>query len=135
MEMFTHYLEPFADFTQIQRASRLVLEALPEEVRDDFTNDATFRVTLEDYTPETGWRLFMDCPLPGQTMSRCVVLRAKLETAEEEFARYIVAHEFAHAYLRNGGWDDIADPEEAADALAASWGFPRPALIMFPRRY
>ena len=45
---------------------------------------------------------------------------------------YVIAHEFAHAYLRNGGWGEILDREEAADALAAHWGFPRPAGP-FPR--
>jgi signal-transduction protein with cAMP-binding, CBS, and nucleotidyltransferase domain len=41
---------------------------------------------------------------------------------------YIIAHELAHAYLRNGGWGDLADPEASADALAASWGFIRPPV-------
>jgi hypothetical protein len=56
-----------------------------------------------------------------------VVLRPKLERASESFAKYIIAHEFAHAFLRNGGWGKITDVEEAADALAASWGFYKPA--------
>ena len=44
-------------------------------------------------------------------------------------AKYIIAHEFAHAFLRNGGWGEITDAEEAADALAASWGFHKPATF------
>jgi len=39
----------------------------------------------------------------------------------------VIAHEFAHAFLRNGPWGEITDVEEAADALAATWGFIRPA--------
>jgi hypothetical protein len=58
--------------------------------------------------------------------------RARLDTlyadSNEAFAHYVIAHEFAHAYLRNGGWNEITDREEAADALAASWGFRRPPL-------
>jgi len=46
-----------------------------------------------------------------------------LEKCSAAFVRYIVAHEFAHAWLRNGGWGEIADREEAADAVAASWGY------------
>jgi hypothetical protein len=52
--------------------------------------------------------------------------RFRLSVCEEAFAHYVIAHEFAHAYLRNGPWGNIFDPEDAADALAASWGFPRP---------
>ncbi len=29
------------------------------------------------------------------------------------------------AYLRNGPWGDIFNTEDAANALAASWGFPQ----------
>lgn len=68
----------------------------------------------------------MACPSAINAISRCVVLRRKLAYASEEFSKYVIAHEFAHAYLRNGGWGEITDIEEAADALAASWGFVRP---------
>jgi hypothetical protein len=38
----------------------------------------------------------------------------------------VIAHELAHAHLRNGGRHPEEDPEHAADSLAADWGFPRP---------
>jgi hypothetical protein len=38
----------------------------------------------------------------------------------------VIAHEFAHAWLRNGPWGEISDVEEAADAVAAVWGYLRP---------
>jgi len=57
--------------------------------------------------------------------SRCVVLKPRLERCSEAFACYIIAHEFAHAHLHNGGWGEITDVELAADALAASWGWPK----------
>jgi Zn-dependent peptidase ImmA (M78 family) len=40
--------------------------------------------------------------------------------------QYVIAHELAHAHLRNGGRWEGDDPERAADALAAEWGFTRP---------
>jgi len=64
-----------------------------------------------------------------------VVLKPRLSMCEEAFAHYVIAHEFAHAYLRNGPWGNIFDPEDAADALAASWGFPRPVLNKAPERF
>ncbi len=124
--MFCDLLAPFAEHSQLRQHVAQVLHALPREVQDDFLSDATFRVTLEDYTPQLGWRMFMACPSPEQRVTRCVVLRGRLEHADSLFALYIIAHEFAHAYLRNGGWGEITDIEEAADALAASWGFTRP---------
>ena len=42
------------------------------------------------------------------------------------FLGSLLAHELAHAYLRNEGRWPGDDPEAAADALAAEWGFPRP---------
>ena len=57
---------------------------------------------------------------------RSVVLKRTLRRRPEPFVRYVIAHEFAHAYLRNAGRWPGDDPEHAADALAAEWGFPRP---------
>lgn len=124
--MFSSLLAPFDNHVQLRRRVAYVLECLPDEVQQDFLADANFRITLEDYTPESGWRMFMACPTTKQEVTRCVVLRGRLERATEEFANYIIAHEFAHAFLRNGGWGEITDIELAADAMAASWGFERP---------
>lgn len=103
-----------------------MLNALPLEVKEDFICDSTFRITAEKHVPGKGTTLFMCLPASAGEVSRCVVLRTKLETAPEAFALYIIAHEFAHAYLRNGGWGDISDSEQAADSLAEHWGFQRP---------
>lgn len=103
-----------------------VLQALPVEVQQDFLTDARFQVTLENFEPGKGWSLWMPTPGPVGNESRCVVLRPRLATCPEAFATYVIAHEFAHAYLRNGGWGEITDVEQAADALAATWGFTRP---------
>ncbi len=123
---FHDQLTQFAPYTQLHTRLAWVLNALPEPVQCDFMEDATFRITLEDYTPETGWKLFMACPTSDDRISRCVVLRSKLDKTSVEFTDYVIAHELAHAFLRNGGWGEITDIEQAADALAASWGFSRP---------
>lgn len=124
--MFSTYIEPFNDYPILKERVLAVLNALPAEVQQDFTSDQRFGVAIDNYEPGKGWTLFMPTPGPPGQGSRRVVLRPKLNSASEEFAKYIIAHEFAHAFLRNGGWGEITDVEEAADALAASWGFHKP---------
>jgi hypothetical protein len=109
-----------------------VLEALPTEVQRDFLEDSRFSICLDNYVPGKGSKVFMAPPgtrVDGNhTGSRSVILKPKLADCSEAFAKYVIAHEFAHAYLRNGPWGEITDIEEAADALAASWGFTRPSF-------
>lgn len=100
----------------------LVLSGLPPEVQQDFVEDPYFRISLDDCEPGRGRTVVMAQLGPNGT-SRCVVLKPRLEQCSDAFACYIIAHEFAHAHLHNGGWGEISDREEAADALAASWGF------------
>ncbi len=102
-----------------------VLRALPDLVRRDLLGDPCFHLALDDYQPGRGRSVWLACPVPGNGSSRSVVLKPRLADCDESFAHYVIAHELAHAHLRNGGWGDIHDPEWAADALAASWGFPR----------
>jgi hypothetical protein len=102
-----------------------MMERLPEAVLFDFLNDPCFRLAVDDYVPGRGRSVWMACPLPGNG-SRCVILKPLLADCPEEFAYYVIAHELAHAHLRNGGWGDLDDPEIAADALATQWGFSRP---------
>lgn len=123
--IFSAYLKPFDDCPALQQRVRTVLERLPDPVIADFVNDPKFHVTVDNYVPGKGWTLWMALPGPDRAGSRAVVLRKKLADCVESFAFYIIAHEFAHAHLHNGGWGEITDPEDAADALAASWGFPK----------
>ena len=123
---FAAYLEPFSAHPVLQQRVLLVLEQLPPEVQRDFLEDHRFSVTIDNYEPGVGWSFVMPTPGLLGKGSRCVVLRPKLEAASEQFAMYVIAHEFAHAFLRNGGWGEITDIEVAADAMAASWGFQRP---------
>lgn len=125
--IFAAFTEPFADHPLLQERVLSVLQALPGDVQRDFVDDPRFGTAIDNYEPGKGWTLFMPTPGPPGEGSRRVVLRPKLEVASDSFAKYIIAHEFAHAFLRNGGWGEITDVEEAADALAASWGFYKPA--------
>lgn len=110
-----------------------VLHSLPDEVVEDFLSDDTFTIQPERVTKAKSTTMFMACPT-GRNVSRCVILREKLTGAKQDFAHYVIAHELAHAFLRNGGWGEIADREEAADALAAHWGYARPARVSILKR-
>ena len=126
---FSKYLEPFRDHQPLDQRILHVLNALPEDIQQDFLCDDRFQVVLDNYQRGKGWSLIMDLPSADGQASRCVVLKPKLATCSEAFAWYVIAHEFAHAFLRNGGWGEIKDREEAADALAAHWGFSRPSHL------
>ena len=101
-----------------------VMSALPDAVRGDLMNDPAFR--LVDY--EAGGQFFLvPVGIPSaRGAARSVVLKRSLGRRPSAFIRYIIAHELAHAHLRNAGRTVGEDPELAADALAEYWGFPRP---------
>lgn len=133
--MFSTCLQAFESCRPLQRRVLQVLCALPKEVQQDLVTDACFSVLLDNYVPGEGSSVFMAVPEGSGISSRSVVLRLRLSECEEAFAHYVIAHEFAHAFLRNGSWGGIFDPEDAADALAASWGFPRPVLSKTPQSF
>jgi len=112
-------LEPFL---RIHVAN--VIAALPEDVRHDFLGDPRFM--LFDYEPSNAPAHIPLSPPSGRRPSRCVVLKRTLRRRPENFIRWVIAHELAHAHLRNGGRHAGEDPEHAADSLAADWGFPKP---------
>lgn len=124
-DLFSKFLQPFDEYATLRDRVRTVLERLPTPVVDDFLQDEGFHVTLDNFVPGQGWSLWMAMPRAKGSGSRAVVLRRRLNDCNEDFALYIIAHEFAHAHLHNGGWRDFTDPEQAADALADSWGFPK----------
>jgi hypothetical protein len=102
-----------------------VLSLLPGDVRHDLVSDPRF--ILADYEPAPGYIAQIPVGLPARNCaSRSVVLKRSLRRRPESFVKYVIAHELAHAHLRNGGRWPGDDPESAADALAAAWGFPRP---------
>lgn len=108
----------------------VVVAALPGEVREDLMGDPSFM--LSDYEPGTGRMIRVMVGAPrlagpgGRGASRAVVLKRTLRRGPVAFIRWVIAHELAHAHLRNEGRFPGDDPEAAADALAEHWGFPRP---------
>lgn len=104
-----------------------VLLAIPQDVVTGLLNDPCFQIAIDNHVPGRGGTVWMACP--GNVVwkgSRSVVLKKRLTDCAAGFAHYVIAHELAHAHLWNGAWGEITDPEQAADALAASWGFRRP---------
>lgn len=122
--MFESLLTSFDQHEPLKQRILHVFYSLPEEVQHDFTSDPRFSIALDNYAPGKGSTVFMAPPGAAGDGSRSVILKPRLAQADEAFAHYVIAHEFAHAWLRNGPWGEITDVEEAADALAASWGFP-----------
>jgi hypothetical protein len=123
---FTPLLDAFSESEPLKERLVTVLRALPQEVQQDFLEDPRFRITKLNKDPDSSGTL-LALPAADGRGSRCVVLKQRLAECSEPFGLYVIAHELAHAYLHNGSWGEISDPEEAADALAASWGFQRPA--------
>ena len=121
---FHDWLDSFPLEPSLRAHVAVVFTALPADVRTDFVSDPGF--TLYDYEPSA-----LPAHIPvrspsGKGPSRCVVLKRTLRRRPENFIRWVIAHELAHAHLRNGGRHAGEDPEHAADSLAADWGFPRP---------
>jgi hypothetical protein len=113
-------LDPF-----VHRHVAMVIALIPDEVRDDLMSDRAFH--LCDYEPGPGVVMQVPMRLPQRNRaSRSVVLKRTLRYRSESFVKWLIAHEFAHAHLRHGGRFPGEDPEHAADALAAEWGFPKP---------
>lgn len=105
-----------------------VFSALPEGVQAEFMEDPGFVIGIYDTGRRGGSPLLIPCPQPAQG-SRLVALERSLTARSRAFAHYVIAHELAHALLRNRGRHPEEDPEVAADSLAAAWGFPRPATL------
>jgi len=102
-----------------------VMVRLPAHVMEDFLADPGF--ALCDYEPAAGAMTVVPVAPPRRNAAaRSVVLKRTLRRRPESFVRYVIAHELAHAHLRNAGRWPGDDPEHAADALAAEWGYPRP---------
>ncbi len=118
-------LVAFEEADPLRTRVHRVLAALPCEVQRDFIDDPRF--CIRPLTRKSSCETLLAFPAPDGSVSRCVVLKKRLATCSLAFGLYVIAHELAHAYLRNGPWQQFADPEEAADALAASWGFGKPA--------
>jgi hypothetical protein len=117
------------DFTlheELRSHIEAVMSVMPHAVLADLLDDPAF--TLCDYDPQAGRVFHVPVGLPGRGKpGRAVVLKRTVLGRPMAFVRWVIAHELAHAHLRNAGRFPGDDPEYAADALAAAWGFPRPA--------
>jgi hypothetical protein len=118
------WLESFALEPFLRTHVAAVFTALPPEVQSDFVTDPAF--TFCDYEPSHAPAQIRVRAPAARRPSRCVVLKRTLRRRPESFVRWVIAHELAHAHLRNGGRWPEEDPEAAADGLAADWGFPKP---------
>ena len=104
---------------------------LPDEVRADLMDDPEFVVC--DFDP--GPNAMLEVPVRfsgGGNPGRSIVLKRTIKLKSVPFARWVIAHELAHAYLRHEGRWPHEDPEHAADSLAAAWGFPNPRMAAPP---
>lgn len=97
-----------------------VMIKMPVDVVEGLTQDEAF--VLAELDASSAFRV----PAPGRRPARAVVLKRKMWRRDEPFVRWVIAHELAHAHLGNRGRFEGDDPEHAADALAAEWGFARP---------
>lgn len=125
VERLEAWLDRFEVYAALRPHLLHVLIALPDEVRSDLVDDPRFSVC--DYQPARGVHFTVQMGVPSLgASSRSVVFKRTLAMQSTAFIRYVVAHEFAHAHLRNADADPHEPAEEAADALAAAWGFPQP---------
>src|SRR5690606_15395556 len=91
-----------------------VLASMPAAVIVDLLEDPTF--LLSDYDPQAGRMHSVPVGLPSsKSPARAVVLKRTVLRRPEAFVRWVIAHELAHAHLRNAGRFPGDDPEHAAD--------------------
>jgi hypothetical protein len=121
------WLQTFRMDSALQTHTAHVLRQLPDNVRSDIMGDSG--VTFYDYDPGPGVIMQVPVKLPTAAggASRSIVLKRTLRHRSPNFVHWLIAHELAHAHLRNAGRWPGDDPEVAADCLANEWGFPRPS--------
>jgi hypothetical protein len=120
------WLQTFCLDSALQSHTAHVLRQLPDDVRIDIMGEGG--VVFYDYDPGPGVIMQVPVKIPGPTgASRSIVLKRTLRNRAPNFVHWLIAHELAHAHLRNSGRWPGDDPEVAADSLAGQWGFPRPS--------
>lgn len=134
---FDSLLQAFDAEDPLRKRVESVLRALPCDVIEDFLADPKLHIHPIDRKATQSQRrtlvseqssslAFLTLPGKDGRSSRCITLKRKLASDPLVFCYYVIAHELAHAHLHNGRWGEILDREEAADALAAEWGFVKP---------
>jgi len=105
------------------------MSQLPDGVLNDLLTDPAF--TLCDYDATPGLLASIPINIGIRNPARAIALKQSLGRREASFIRWVIAHELAHAHLRNAGRWQGDDPEIAADMLAVAWGFPRPGTARY----
>lgn len=124
-DRFAQRLSAFPLHDDLRGHVEAVMVAIPPAVLEDLLDDPAFR--LADYDPLAGRTFTVPVGFGGRGKpGRAVVLKQTVLRRPLAFVRWVIAHELAHAHLRNAGRFPGEDPEHAADALAEEWGFPRP---------
>ncbi len=125
MEKIDRWLGAFPLDEWVRTHVAVVMSNLPAEVRSDLMEDPSFVVC--DFEPGAARVFHVPMRLVGRGKpGRSIVLKRTIKRRSIPFAQWVIAHELAHAYLRHEGRVPEEDPELAADALAAAWGFPKP---------
>lgn len=130
MEPLAIFVTRFIQHPRLQERILAVLRNLPATVVQDILNDARFTMVVYDPAEGPQTQFHLAAPGRGDAGSRMIAWKISLAHAPLDFANYVIAHEFAHAHLRNRGRTHDEDPEDAADALAAEWGYDKPASAM-----
>lgn len=125
-DLVTAFVDQFVIDPILHQRIVAVLRSLPNSVLQDLLHDDRFRMAVYDVNDPANSNLHMAPPGVGDNGSRMIAWKSSLSRAPLDFANYVIAHELAHAYLRNRGRTPEEDPEDAADALAKSWGYDKP---------
>src|SRR4051812_12164154 len=108
--VFAAWLAGFGLEADLYGHVEAVLSALPRDVREDFISDPGF--VMCDYEPAAGAVFCVPLKLgTPKRAARSVVLKRTLRRRPENFIRWVIAHELAHAHLRNRGRYEGEDPE------------------------
>src|SRR5215218_10037810 len=108
------WLRPFELDEHLRTHTAEVVASLPDAVREDLMGDPAF--SMCDYDPGgLAYHVPVKFPAP-RGPSRAVVLKRTLRNRPKAFVTWVIAHELAHAHLRNAGRWPGDDPEHAADA-------------------
>lgn len=130
MEPLAIFVDRFIQQPRLRERILAVLRNLPAIVVQDILDDTRFTMVVYDPAAKPQMQFHMALPGRGDAGSRMIAWKISLAHAPLDFANYVIAHEFAHAHLRNRGRTHDEDPEDAADALAAEWGYDKPISAM-----
>ncbi|MBI3616538.1 MAG: ImmA/IrrE family metallo-endopeptidase [Candidatus Omnitrophica bacterium] len=104
-----------------------VLTDLPKEVREWVVQSICF-IELwghgGEFPPSLLRRMRWEKNGKGSSNSRFIALSSRLRREPEAVAKFVIAHEIAHVWLKHDPVVKTPEDERQADAQAAKWGFP-----------